>query len=174
VRLNDVCSPSPCRERKTLVLYARDMDVGKRPLLVKYVILGPPPLENQKKKFSENKLIKAKKWYSGVKNGPNVMCQIWVHPKAEGIDDLIWNVNKESSLILPMQWSPPFYTNFNSILCSTKYLFIGTHLLIWFMDNCSMDQTFTFVIPEEIYSLIHCIFPLNLIASLVLPIKASQ
>jgi hypothetical protein len=51
-------------------------------------------------------LIKAKKWYSGVKNWPNVMCQIWVHPKAEGIDDLIWNVNKESSLILPMQWSP--------------------------------------------------------------------
>ncbi len=45
---------------KTLVVHARDRDVGKRPLLVKYVILGPPPLENQKKKFAENKLIKAK------------------------------------------------------------------------------------------------------------------
>lgn len=115
MRLNDVCSPSAYRERKTLVVHARDMDIGKRPLLVKYVILGPPPLENQKKKFSENKLIKAKNWYSGVKNWPNVMCQIWVHPKAEGIDDLIWNVNKESSLILPMQWSP------NSILILIQF-----------------------------------------------------
>jgi hypothetical protein len=56
-----VCSASAYRERKTLVVHARDMDVGNRLLLVKYVILGPPPLENQKKKLSENKLIKAKK-----------------------------------------------------------------------------------------------------------------
>jgi hypothetical protein len=66
------------------------------------------------------------------------MCQIWVHPKAEGIDDLIWNVNKESSLILPMQWSPhsililiQFCAALNIFLLEPTYLYDLWTIVQW-------------------------------------------